>query len=145
MPAETEKNNQLFIITFVLAAVAIVYFISSVAFIASDPSLFGIPESYLSWMVIERLVLTGIIVGILIILSAVMKGLPGVEAGKKPVKKPSLSKKDLKEDLMRYYRDLGAFKILLKDGNIDTKTYNERKKSIEEMIKQKKKQIEAAG
>jgi uncharacterized membrane protein len=138
------KNDCVILITFLVGVIGIIYFVTSLYLAGSDPMLIGIPESYLSWMVLERLILIGMIVMILIIITYVLMEQRNIEESQvagheKP--RPWRTEKDIREDLMRYYRDLGALKIVLKDGVMDAQSYNERKKYLEGMIKKKKQQL----
>jgi cell division protein FtsL len=134
------------LITFFVGIISIIYFLVTLLLIGSDPTLFGIPESYLSWMVVERLIFIGIIVVVLILITYIlMKQKAAEETERKKTMDRARrlrSEKTIKEDLSRYYRDLGALKIILKDGALDTKTYNERKKYLDDMIKLRKKQLD---
>ena len=141
----SRKMDSAILITFLIGIVSIIYFITTVSLLGSDPTLVGIPQSYLSWMVMEKLVVIGIIIIVLILITYILlrqKTLEEVQK-KRPYDKAKIirSKKEMMEDLMRYYRDLGALKIVLKDGVMDPKTYNERKKYLEDMIKKRKKQM----
>lgn len=140
------KIDGVILLTFVIGVIAIAYFLTTVSLIGSDPSLIGLPASYLSWMVMERLVVIGIIIIVLILITYILlrqKGFEEMHRAKPEDKAKQLrGEKEIKEDLMRYYRDLGALKIVLKDGVMDAETYNERKKYLEDMIKKRKKQLE---
>ncbi|MEE9323759.1 MAG: hypothetical protein V3U72_04400 [Candidatus Aenigmarchaeota archaeon] len=134
------------LITFITGIISIFYFIAITLLVDSDPTLTGMPESYLSWMIIERLILISIIIVILILVTYILlrqKSFEELEKERPEHKaKMARSKKGIKEDIMRYYRDLGALKIVLKDGVLDAESYNEKKKYLEEMIKQRKKEIQ---
>jgi hypothetical protein len=134
------------LITFVTGIISIFYFIAITLLVGSDPTLAGIPESYLSWMVIERLVFTGIIIVMLSLITYILlrqKGIERLQTERPAYKARKLrSEKEIKKDIMRCYRDLGALKIVLKDGALDPETYNERKKYLEEMIRIKKKELQ---
>jgi len=140
------KIDSAILITFVVGVISTIYFITIVSLIGSDPALIGIPGSYLSWMIIERLVLTGIIIVVLIMITYILlrqKGIEELQRMKTVDKaKQKRSEKEIKEDLRRYYRDLGALKIVFKDGALDSETYMDRKKYLDEIIKIKKKQLE---
>jgi|GEM_PF-2073128 len=141
------KTDSAVLITFIIGVVSIVYFVTTMLLIGSDPLLLGIPASYLSWMIMERLVLVGMIIIVLILITYILlrqKTAEELEKTKHMDKaQKTRSENELREDVKRYYRDLGALKIVLKDGVIDPKTYNERKKYLEDMIKRRKKQLEA--
>jgi uncharacterized membrane protein len=138
------RIDNVIMITFLVAVIGIVYFVTSLFLLGSDPTLTGLPESYMSWMVTERFVLLGILVVILIIMTYVLmeqKKLEEVRSAQLQ-SRPWRNEKDLREDIMRYYRDMGALKIVLQDGVMDAKSYNERKKYLEDMIKKRKKQLQ---
>jgi len=141
------KTDSAVLITFFIAIISIVYFVTTVFLIGSDPLLIGIPASYLSWMIMERLVLIGIIIIVLILITYILLRQKTAEELQKTRHVDKAQQKrnenEMKEDLKRYYRDLGALKIVLKDGVMDPKTYTERKKYLEDMIKRRKKQLEA--
>ena len=48
--------------------------------------------------------------------------------------------KDVKRDMMRIYRDMGALKIIMQDGIIEKSAYNKEIKSLEERINVLKKE-----
>jgi uncharacterized membrane protein len=131
-------------ITFLVAVIGIIYFVTSLFLLGSDPTLTGLPESYMSWMVTERFVLLGMLVVILIIMTYVLMEQKKLEqsSASQTAAKSWRNEKDVRGDIMRYYRDMGALKIVLKDGVMDAKSYNERKKYLEEMIKKRKKQLQ---
>ncbi len=145
MLGTVSRTDRVILITFLLGVIGIVYFVTSLFLLGSDPSLVGMPESYKSWMMTERFILIGMIFVILIIMTYVLMEQKNLEeaheAEKRRAPRPQWSEKELKDDIMRYYRDLGALKIVLKDGVMDAKTYNERKKYLEEMVNKRKKQI----
>ena len=66
------RIDNVIMITFLVAVIGIVYFVTSLFLLGSDPTLTGLPESYMSWMVTERFVLLGILVVILIIMTYVL-------------------------------------------------------------------------
>ncbi|NIO21310.1 MAG: hypothetical protein GTN76_11385 [Candidatus Aenigmarchaeota archaeon] len=140
------KTDGVILLTFIIGIISIVYFITTLSLIGSDPMLVGIPESYLSWMVFERLVIIGIIIIVLILITYILlrqKNFEELERSRPEEKaKRARSEKEIREDMQRYYRDLGALKIVFKDGALDAKTYNERKKYLDDMIKKRKKQLE---
>ncbi|NIO22851.1 MAG: hypothetical protein GTN38_02375 [Candidatus Aenigmarchaeota archaeon] len=140
------KIDGVILITFLVGVISIVYFVTTIFLLGSDPTFAGVQESYLSWMIMERLILVGVIIIVLILISYILLRQKGTEelhrARPEEKAKRMRSEKELKEDIRRYYRDLGALKIVLKDGVMDAKTYNERKKYLEDMIKRRKKQLE---
>jgi hypothetical protein len=99
--------------------------------------------------ILEKTILTGIIVAILIILAIVLfkeiELRDKVEALREfGVAKPAGKRtaKDVKRDMMRIYRDMGALKIVVQDKIIDQQTYNKEKKELDENIKTLKKELE---
>lgn len=149
MGIQDAKTDRAVLITFILGIISIIYFIASISLLGSDPMLAGIPESYLSWMILERLILIGIIILILILLTYILMKQRSFEETRRERPSPVEDKaeklrreKAIREDIRRYYRDMGALKIVLKDGVLDPKTYNERKKYLEDMIRIKKKGLQ---
>ncbi len=140
------KTDFAILITFAVGIISIVYFIAIVFLMNSDPTLGGVPESYLSWMMIERLVLIGIIIVVLILITYILMKQKGIEKlrAEMPAKRErhAVTVKELKAEIMRYYRDLGALKIVMKDKVLDSEIYEKRKKFIEDMVKKKKKQLQ---
>lgn len=140
------KIDRVILITFLVGVTGIIYFVMSLYLLGSAPMLAGIPESYLSWMTVERLVLIGMLIIIFIIIIYVLMIQKGLEesraAEREKAPKPWRNEKDVREDIMRYYRDMGALKIVLKDGVMDAKTYNERKRYLEDMVKKRKRQLQ---
>jgi hypothetical protein len=143
---EFGRVDRIIMITFLVGVVGIVYLITSLFLMGFDENITGLPESYLSWMMTERFVMIGMIFVILIIMTYVLMEQKNLEeshaAEQRKAPAPQSGEKNLKEDIMRYYRDIGALKIVLKDGVMDTKTYNERKKYLEDMVKTRKRQLE---
>lgn len=147
MGEQPAKTDRAVLITFILGIISIIYFIASISLLGSDPMLAGIPESYLSWMILERLILIGIIILILILLTYILMKQKSFEETRResPVEDKAeklRNEKEIREDIRRYYRDMGALKIVLKDGVLDPKTYNDRKKYLEDMIRIKKKGLQ---
>ncbi len=147
MKAAIARTDRVLIITFLVGVIGIIYFLMGLFMFGSGAGAAGIPEAYLSWMMTERFMVTGMIFVILIILAYVLMAQKSLEQSRaaehERAPKPRANEKEIKEDMQRYYRDLGALKIVLKDGVMDPKTYNERKKYLEQMIKAKKKQLES--
>lgn len=146
MSSTYAKPDKAILITFIIGVVSIIYFITSISLIGSDPALVGIQESYLSWMIIERLILIGMIMVILILLTYILlrqKSFEELQRERPEEKAKRLrNEKEIRDDIMRYYRDMGALKIVLKDGVMDAEAYNEKKKYLEDMIKKRKKQLQ---
>jgi hypothetical protein len=140
------RIDRVMLITFLVGIIGIVYFVTSLYLLGSDPTLTGLPESYLSWMMLERVILIGMLTIILIIITYVLMMQKDIEesqaAGHGKAATPWRNEKDIRDDIMRYYRDMGALKIVLKDGVMDAKTYNERKKYLEDMVKKRKGQLQ---
>ncbi len=141
----TGKTDHAMLITFVVGVVGIIYFLTSIFLLGSDPMLTGVPPSYLSWMIMERLILIGIVIIILILITYILmrqKNFEELHEKEHPKAKPWRSEKGMMEDIKRYYRDMGALKIVLKDGVIDAETYNQRKRYLQGMVEERKKQLE---
>jgi hypothetical protein len=140
------RTDRVILIAFFAGMIGIVYFVMSLLMLGSDPMLAGMPPSYLSWMATERLIVVGMLIIILIIMTYVLMVQKSLEESRAAehdkAARPWRSEKDVREDIMRYYRDLGALKIVLKDGVMDAKTYNERKKYLEDMVNKRKKQLQ---
>ncbi len=100
--------------------------------------------------ILEKTILIGIIIAILIILAIVLFKEIELRDKVDVLKQAGVSKpagwrrtaKDVKKDMMRMYRDMGALKIVLQDNIIDQATYNRERKELDRKIKDLKKEYE---
>lgn len=107
-------------------------------------SVFLIETTFLG--ILEKTMLVGMIIAILMILAIVllrekrimgqMESMRGFGISKKPPSKRTL--KDVKNDIMRIYRDMGALKIVFQDNLIDEENYKKQKNELDEKLKKLK-------
>lgn len=124
------ETKSIILTIFLIGIISCVYYLISVLSREMDPV-----------DVIEKTMLVGIIIAILIILAVVLykqiELIDWVDTVKEyGILKPAAkrSAKDVKKDMMRAYRDMGALKIVLKDRIIEPETYNREKKELDEKI-----------
>jgi hypothetical protein len=134
---KTETEYVLFTV-FLIGVIVAVYYLLSL--FASNPS----PS-----VIIEKMILVGIFISILIVLAIVLYKQIEIReevrsmaesGGVKAPKKRTVN--DAKKDMMRIYRDMGALKIIMKDGIIEKKAYDEEMKMLDNKISELKKEQE---
>jgi cell division protein FtsL len=96
--------------------------------------------------ILEKTFFTGVITAILIIIAIVLLKQSAIT---ERLRSASLSsgprtEKQVRKDLNRTYSDLGALKILLKDDLLDKKTYEKRKKRLDEDVIRLKAEMKSA-
>ena len=137
MPPKTETEYAIFAVFLIGAIVAFYYLVSVFA------------EGINLTAILEKTILVGVIVAILTILAIVllkeMELKRQMEELKQPAPKAAKKRtvKDVKEELMRLYRDLGALKIILHDNIIDEASYQKEKRALEKKINILKKEQES--
>ena len=96
-------------------------------------------------VVLERIFIAGIIISILIILVIVLLRQRNLidKLRYLDLRRPMRTHADVRKELSGLYRDLGALKIVYKDGLIKGSDYAKKKKLVDELIK--KKQAELQG
>jgi hypothetical protein len=138
--AKRTETEYLILSLFVMGVVACIYYLISVL---------GVEVNEMA--VIEKTILVSIIMAILITLVIVllkqidlrneMEALKESAPSRKEVKKRTA--KDVKDDMMRLYRDMGALKIILHDQIISQQDYNNEKRLLEKRVKELKKEYES--
>ncbi len=124
------ETKSIILTIFLIGIISCVYYLISVLSREMDPV-----------DIVEKTMLVGIIIAILIILAVVLykqiELIDWVDTVKEyGILKPAAKRtaKEVKSEIMRAYRDMGALKIVLKDRIIDPKTYNREKKELDEKI-----------
>ncbi|MCX6817256.1 MAG: hypothetical protein NTU57_00165 [Candidatus Aenigmarchaeota archaeon] len=131
------KDNEYTVVTiFLLGVIISIYYIVSVL---NAPSV---------TVILEKTILTGVFIAILITIAIMlfrfMELKKEIDAGVKPgVAKPHpRTSKDVKADMMKIYRDMGALKIVSKDNLIDKNMYNKERKELDNRLVVFKKEYE---
>lgn len=100
-------------------------------------------------VILEKTILTGIIIAILLVLAIVLfkqvemrESIRQIGQGRASEKKYTRTAKDVRRDMLRIYRDMGALKIVFQDGIIDKKTHDRERKELDDRIKPLKKEYE---
>jgi hypothetical protein len=137
MPSRTD-TEYVILTVFLIGIVSAIYYLISILTKEADSSL-----------ILERTILVGIIISILIILAIILlkdmelkdqlEALKGAGVSKAAGKRTA---KAVKKEIMRMYRDMGALKIVLKDGIIDPETYTREKRELDQKVKTLKKEYE---
>jgi cell division protein FtsL len=123
------------VVIFILGIIIEIYYVLS--FLSSQRTLSDI---------LEKTFFTGVITAILIIIAIVLLKQSAIT---ERLRSASLSsgprtEKQVRKDLNRTYSDLGALKILLKDDLLDKKTYEKRKKRLDEDVIRLKAEMKSA-
>lgn len=134
---ETETESVIFT-SFLIGIAAAIYY------------LFSLLISEISFEeIIEKTILVGIIIATLIILGIVLSKELEMKKRIKVLEESGVKKlerkrtaKDVKKDMMRMYRDMGALKIVLQDNIINKETYNKERKELDKKVNILKKEYE---
>ncbi|MFH1236862.1 MAG: hypothetical protein V1648_00450 [Candidatus Aenigmatarchaeota archaeon] len=133
------KDNEYTVVTiFLLGVIISIYYVVS---IINAPSV---------TVILEKTILTGVFIAILITIAIMlfrfMELKAAIESGSiKPGAKPAVhprTAKDVKNDMLKIYRDMGALKIVSKDNLIDKNMYDRERKSLDNRIVVLKKEYE---
>ena len=131
------KENEYTVVTiFLLGVIISIYYIVS---ILNAPSVSDI---------LEKTILVGVFIAILITIAIMlfrfMELRKEIESGSiKPVAKSHpRTAKDVKAEMMKIYRDMGALKIVSKDNLIDKGMYDRERKALDNRIVTLKKEYE---
>jgi hypothetical protein len=133
------KENDYTIVTiFLLGIIIALYYMVSVMTAASVTAI------------LEKTILVGVLIAILItiaiMLFRIMELKKELESGVRPgaAKAPAKrTAKDVKSDMMKIYRDMGAFRIVQKDNLIDKATYDKERKALDTRLAVLKKEYES--
>lgn len=132
------ESEYVIITVFLVGIIVAIYYLISVATSGVNAEV-----------VLEKTVLVGIIISILIVLAILLfkeidlrEQIDAVRQGgvSKPARKRTA--KDVKKDMMRKYRDMGALKIIFQDKIIDKETYEKEIKELEKEVGSLKKEHE---
>lgn len=132
------KDNEYTVVTiFLLGVIISVYYIVSVL---NAPSV---------TVILEKTIMTGVFIAILITIAIMlfrfMDLRKEIESGSiKPgaAKLRPRTAKDVKADMLKIYRDMGALKIVFKDNLIDKNMYDRERKSLDNRLVVFKKEYE---
>jgi len=132
------KDNEHTVVTiFLLGVIISIYYIVSVL---NAPSV---------TVILEKTIITGVFIAILITIAIMlfrfMELRKEIESGsiKPGAPKPhQRTAKDVKADMMKIYRDMGALKIVSKDNLIDKNMYDKEKKELDNRLVVFKKEYE---
>lgn len=138
--SKNRETEYVLFTVFLIGIIVAVYYLLSL--FASEPS----PAA-----VIEKMILVGIFISILIVLAIVLykqieirEEVRSISEGRaKGPRKRTLG--DVKKDMMRIYRDMGALKIIMKDGIIEKSAYDSEMRVLDSKIKDLKKEQEKLG
>ena len=135
MVNKTETEYVIFTV-FLIGVIAAIYYLISVMTAELDQTV-----------ILEKTILVGIIVSILIILAILL--LKEIKLrdqvnmlSQSGASRPSgrRTAKDVKKDMMRLYRDMGALKIVYQDNIIDKATYDREQEELDKKIEELKKE-----
>ena len=138
--AKRTESEYLILSLFIIGVVACIYYLISVLGAEVDEAV-----------VIEKTILVSIIMAILITLVIVLlkqidlkNELENLKEGA-PQRKEARKRtaKDVKADMMKLYRDMGALKIILHDQIISQQDYDKEKRLLEKRVKELKKEYES--
>ena len=136
MPARND-SEYLILAIFLIGIITSIYYLISVMTVGAD-----------AMAIFEKTILIGVIIAILIALAIVllkqMELKEQIEAIRQPQPMAAAKRtaKDVKADMMRIYRDMGAMKIVLTDKLIDKATYDRERKDLDKRIVLLKKEYE---
>jgi hypothetical protein len=128
------QGEYILLIVFVLGIIVELFYVINI--ITSDNSFD---------VILERTFIAGIITSILIILVIVLIRQRNLadQIRRMDFSKPERDPQLVRKELAGLYRDLGALKIMAKDGLIDKGEYSKKKAQIDSRIKKKKEEIKS--
>jgi hypothetical protein len=128
-----KQEEMILLFIFVVAIVVEMFYITPIVLTNASTEI-----------VLDKIFTAGIMLSMLIILAMVLLRQKHLDEMfmNFGIKKHRKTANDIKKELSALYGDLGALKIVLKDGFLERKEYDKKKKLIEAKIKKKREELE---